>query len=282
MLMEKKLQIINILRKNLNFKKIARNSAFDTLKLLGVISIIFSDETIMLFWDKTELVCIKIAFFAILFILVCVLRGAWYCWRSKITIKGDNYNIQVEYGDIFAVSDCKKVIPFDECFTTKVGSKPEEINADSICGQYLKRHPDLDINSICDDMGQKFIKSYSRYNNKPCYKSGTLLVYGDDLLMAFAKLNEDGLAVMSRDDYVDCLQYLWKEIDKYYAQKDVCIPILGSGVTRFGDMALNQQELLDIIILSYKITSYKIKLPYKLRIICQKKDDFSINKISCL
>lgn len=282
MLMEKKLQIINILRKNLDFKKIARNSAFDTLKLLGVISIIFSDETIMLFWDKTELVCIKTAFFAILFILVCVLRGAWYCCRSKITIKGDNYNIQVEYGDILAVSDCKKVIPFDECFTTQVGSNPEEVNADSICGKYLNRHPDLDINSICDDMRQKFIKSYSRYNNKPCYKSGTLLVYGDDLLMAFAKLNEDGLAVMSRDDYVDCLQYLWKEIDKYYAQKDVCIPILGSGVTRFGDMALNQQALLDIIILSYKITSYKIKLPYKLRIICQKKDDFSINKISCL
>ncbi|WP_374118375.1 macro domain-containing protein [uncultured Fusobacterium sp.] len=34
-------------------------------------------------------------------------------------------------------------------------------------------------------------------------------------------------------------------------QKNVCIPILGSGVTRMDNVLLTQQELLDIIIGSY-------------------------------
>lgn len=68
-------------------------------------------------------------------------------------------------------------------------------------------------------------------------------------------------------------------IDKYYGQKDVCIPILGSGLTRINETTLTQQELLDIIISSYKLSPHKIKYPYKLYIVCKKNDDFSLNKI---
>ena len=45
------------------------------------------------------------------------------------------------------------------------------------------------------------------------------------------------------------------------------------------DASLTQQELLDIIIWSYKLNSHKIKSPYKLRIVCKKCDEFSLNKI---
>lgn len=70
----------------------------------------------------------------------------------------------------------------------------------------------------------------------------------DYLLMAFAKLDRDGLGRMTRNEFIECLSTLWREIDKYYGQTDMCIPILGSGITRMDDTSLTQQELLDMII----------------------------------
>ena len=81
---------------------------------------------------------------------------------------------------------------------------------------------------------------------------------------------------------MECLSILWEEIDKYYGQQDVCIPILGAGLTRFdggSGASIPQQELLDMIIWSYKLSSHKIKAPYKLRIICRRSEDFSLDKI---
>ena len=98
--------------------------------------------------------------------------------------------------------------------------------------------------------------------------------------MAFVRLDRNGKGMFfSYQEFLDCLSTLWEEIDKYYAQKDVCIPILGAGLTRINGQSLNQQELLDIIIMSYKMNIYKIKKPYKLRIICKRNDGFSLNNI---
>ena len=85
---------------------------------------------------------------------------------------------------------------------------------------------------------------------------------GDDLLLAFAKLDKKGLGRLTRDEYLECLTILWEEIDTYYGQTDVCIPILGSGLTRFdggSGASISQQELLNMMIWSYKLSSHKIK-----------------------
>ena len=84
---------------------------------------------------------------------------------------------------------------------------------------------------------------------------------------------------LTRDEYFACLSKLWQEISKYYGQIDVCIPILGSGITRLDDTSLTQQELLDMMIASYKLSAHKIKAPLKLHIVCRKCDDFSLNRI---
>ena len=75
------------------------------------------------------------------------------CWlsskcRRKVIIKRNNYALTVEYGDILNVDDCKRVIPFDECFTTNVGKRPSDIKEASICGQYLQSKPDFDIKEL--------------------------------------------------------------------------------------------------------------------------------------
>ena len=84
-------------------------------------------------------------------------------------------------------------------------------------------------------------------------------------------------------DWVDFLHVMniWIAY-RYYGQKDVCIPILGAGLTRFdggSGASIPQQELLDMIIWSYKLSSHKIKSPRKLRIICRRDEDFSLDKI---
>lgn len=219
----------------------------------------------------------------LLLLIIGVLTGfamiLWRICRKRVTIKGYNYKIEIKYGNIFDIKNCKKVISFDECFTTEVGELPHQIKPTSICGQFLSRHPDVDIPFLINSAGIKPLKKHSEYAGKDCYISGTLLPFGEYLLMAFGKLNSDGRANITRKEYTDSLSKLWQEIDKYFNQCDVVIPVLGAGITRFKDVSLNQQQLVDVIIASYRISPYKIKPPHKLRIICAKTDGFSLNKI---
>lgn len=221
-------------------------------------------------------------FLAFVVVLVLsILGNALYSrYRRRVRIKGNNYSIQIEYGDLLEMRACKKVINFDECFATSVGDAPSNINPESICGQYLQKNPIQDMQTLIDNAHLKPAKSKSKYQNKERYDSGKLVPNGDYLLMAFAKLDKDGLGrFFSYDEFLDCLSMLWEEIDKYYGQKDVCIPVLGSGVTRMDGTSLTQQELLDIIIGSYRLSAHKIKYPCQLHIVCKKRDDFSLNKI---
>ena len=231
--------------------------------------------------EDANIILNRVFTYIVVFVLIALFIHGYLRCREKIIIKGKNYSIQVEYGDIFLKSDCKKVISFDECFTTSVGINPADVNADSICGQFLQQHPlsTQEMQHLIDDAHLKPTRSKSKFQSKTRYDSGKLVPYNDFLLMSFAKLDENGSGGMTHDEFLDCLSILWKEIDKYYGQKNVCISILGSGVTRMGDESLTQQKLLDIIVGSYKLSSHKIKPPYQLYIVCRKSEDFSLNKI---
>ena len=200
-------------------------------------------------------------------------------WRKSLRIKGKNYSIKILYKDIFEMNDCLKVIPFDECYTAKVGRAANEINSTSICGQYLKKYPIEDMKTLIKATGLQPMRSKSKYNKKERYESGTIIPREDYLLLAFTKLDHEGIGKMSREEYIECLFLMWKEIDKYHEGKSVCIPILGSGVTRIDDKSLTQQELLDIIIASYKMCSNKIKEPKQLFIVCRPSENFELKDI---
>lgn len=227
------------------------------------------------YWNET---INKFLFLILIGTIVGVMILSWKHFRKKFTIKGNNYVVVLEYNDIFKVENCKKVINFDECFSTEIGDAPYQIKPSSLCGQFLQKNPNINISNLLSTSGLKPQRKLSRYNNTKCYKSGSLIPKDDYLLMAFGKLNEDGRAVMTREEYLDSLNTLWREIDKYYAQSDVAVPILGAGITRFKGEMLTQQQLLDIIVASYQISPYKIKAPNSLHIICKKSEDFSINK----
>lgn len=231
--------------------------------------------------DEVNIVLNRLLTYIVVLVVSALLNSLYFRFRRRITIKGANYSIQIKYGDLLQENNCKKIISFDECFTTNVGNAPSDVNANSVCGQFLQKYPlsAEDMLLLIENAHLKPARSKSKFGGKVRYDSGKLVPYNDYLLMAFAKLNENGSGEMTRDEFLDCLSILWTEIEKYYGQEDVCIPILGSGVTHMGDESLTQQKLLDIIIESYKLNAHKIKHPCQLHIICKDSDGFSLNKI---
>lgn len=225
----------------------------------------------------------RVLTFVIVWFIAAIGYKVYLLWRNKVSIKGNNYKITVEYGDLFKTKKCKRIINFDECFSTHVGNAPADIKPTSICGQYLLANPNLNIQLLISSSQLKPLKSKSKYQRKERYESGRIVPNGDELLLAFAKLDKNGLGrFFTRDEYLKCLSVLWEEIDKYYGQQDVCIPILGAGLTRIdggSGASIPQQELLDMMIWSYKLSSHKIKSPHRLRIICRRNEDFSLDKI---
>ena len=141
--------------------------------------------------------------------------------RKKVYVSGNNFIIQIEYGNIFDFTDGKKVISFDECFSTRVGEAPSDIKPDSVCGQYLKKHPVSNIQSLIEKAGINPAKGKSKFNNQLRYELGTLVPNNDYLLMAFARLDQNGLGYMSYGDYLKCLNTLWEQIDLYHGTSDV-------------------------------------------------------------
>ena len=223
----------------------------------------------------------RILVFTVIFIVIIIVYWIVLKKRNKIVIKGKNYKIIVQYDNLLEMNNCKKLISFDECFTTNVGDAPWEIKPESICGQYLTLNPSVaqNIGNLITATGLIPAKGKSNFQGKQKYESGSIVPNGDYLLMAFAKLNQNGKGELTREEYLDSLDLMWREIYKHYSYKDVCIPILGSGITRVNQDEYSQQQLLDLMIESYKLSAHKVKAKNKLYIICREVDGFDLNNI---
>lgn len=284
---------MSILKRLLDFKntitKIVKKSFSYTITIgVSLFTIlpekffINSPVNIVKYFDETSTIILnRCLFLILLFFIISIFFKLVSLLIKEVNIKKENFKIVIEYGDIFQYTNCKKVINFDECFTVDVGDEPPKIKPSSICGQYLQKYPlsSKEIESLIAKAGLKPERGKSQYNNQVKYKSGKIVPKDEYLLLAFAKLDSNGLGHFKRQQYIDCLFVLWEEIDKYYASKDVYIPILGSGNTRFEDESLTKQKLLDLIIYTYILSPHKIQLPYKLHIVCTRSSDFSLNKI---
>lgn len=218
-------------------------------------------------------------------LLILSISVSWgYSRIRKVKIKGNNYTIVIEYGDLLKKKNCQRVINFDECYSTTVGSGPADIKKDTICGKYLMQNPEIDVPALISVSGVKPCRRKSKYNNLTCYEPGTIVPNGDDLLMAFTRLEPNGISMkFTVEEYLKCLSLLWEEIDNNYCNKDVCVPVLGSGIARFENgisPSIPKQQLVELMIGSYKLSPHKLKSNNALHIICWKpSDDFSMDKV---
>lgn len=229
-------------------------------------------------WSDAAIITINRVFVCLVVLALSLLGCYIYrCIRCSVIINSKTHSIKVEYKNLFKVKKGRKVVNFDECFSTNVGDKPEDIKSTSICGQYLLKNPSINIESLIAGAGIQSA-GVSKFGNKVAYTPGIIIPNGDFLLMAFAKLDEKGRGNLTYEEYLDCLNKLWEQIDLYHGTDDVYIPVLGSRITRM-QKDLTQQDLLDIMIASYSISPYKMKKPNVLHIVCKRQDGFSLNYV---
>lgn len=206
--------------------------------------------------------------------------------KTKVSLKINNSTVNVFYGDIFAQTGYK-VIAFNEYFDTIVDDRL--ISENSINGQYIKKY--VDNVSALDKLitGNRHIKeslysvinSSKKHGKKTKYHLGVICKNGEYFLLAFSHFDDQYRANLTLQDYTACLMKMWSEIDALYGGKTVSIPLLGSGITRFKDCEISDQELLEIIIWTLKISKVKFTYPSTMNIVLSesRKDKINLYKL---
>jgi len=224
--------------------------------------------------------CIGVVFVIFLVIIYFIL---WIRANNleKINIKLNNKTVTVKSGDIFQ-EEGLKVIAFNEYFDTIVDG--EIITPCSLNGKFINRY----VKNV-EEFNKKIEKSEHLSNRKldndksrkkgntQKYQLGSIYKFGEYLLMAFSRFDDDNRAFLTITDYINCLLNFWNEIDIIYANKSVVIPLLGTGITRFKDYAMTEQENLELLLWSLKVSRVKFTYPTKVTIVISKSMKNKIN-----
>lgn len=249
--------------------------------ILSVISLIISFILIFKGVPDEHKSIAAIIFGSILVIIYIVL---WIRanMMQKIRLEVNNSVLEIKVGDIFEEKEFK-VIAFNEYFDTQVDEKI--ISSKTLNGKYIKGKVD-DINNL-DKLIEKELTSRNlesvqnserKIGKKYKYALGTVVKNGDYLLVAFSKFDNENRAYLSLEDYISCLLNFWNEVDIVYNGNSVSIPVLGSGITRFkGYDMIKPQELLELLIWSFKVSKVKFSYSSKVTIIIHKSQIDKIN-----
>jgi len=226
------------------------------LAVIGIIGMLTSFTTIFVTISDKYKICLGIVFLIILILIFFyLLYRANHLDKIKLSINGLKVNII--YGDLFN-SQGLKLIPFNEYFDTLVDNVI--IAENTLNGKFIKKNyltiSDLDNQILTALNGKAFITNNSRVlGKKNKYELGTTIeVENEYILTAFTHFDDENRAYLSKGEYLLCLDNLWKEINRIYAQRDVSIPLLGSGISRIGN-DLNLQDYLEQIINSLKLSN---------------------------
>lgn len=213
-----------------------------------------------------------------------------YYWASsksltEVELKIESTAIVVKSGDIFKQPGLK-VIAFNEYFDTKVDDII--ISHNSLNGIFINRHlpktlVDLDrhLKEYLFEESEVLEVNEKRINGKKQkYDIGTICVYDDFILAAFSKFNDRNQACLTMPEYLEFLIKFWDSVNRVYAQQSVSVPIFGSGITRIKEHRnISDEELLKIMLWTFRISEMRFKHPAKLSIIIHKD---KISQISLL
>lgn len=222
----------------------------------------------------------------VLALLVLVYIGTWIhaTLRRSIKLTINTSEIEVKFGDIFSEEADLKVVAFNEYFDTLVDEKV--ISSNSLNGIYIRkfyqgRVADLDeIISLDTHLPEKVAyENVERpVGKKVSFRLGTICTVDDYLLTAFSRFDNSNKAYLEMNDYISCLLNFWNEIDRVYAGRTVALPVLGSGITRLrGYEHISDQELIELIIWTFKVSRIKFTYPSKVKIVVWQKKQEKIN-----
>lgn len=219
--------------------------------------------------------------------LVAIFLLLWYRANhlNGITLTINGSVLEICEGDLFEC-DGFKVLAFNEFFDTQVDG--EIIFENTLNGKFiLKEYPDpapLDEKIENDHHAAECItETVKRTKGKnQRYKLGTIVKDGQYFLLGFSKFDGDNRAYLEMDEYVTCLMNMWNECDIHYGGNSVVLPLLGAGITRFrGYENISDQELLEILIWTFKVSRIRFQYPAKAKIVLTKTclDKINLYKI---
>ncbi|MBR6797336.1 MAG: hypothetical protein IKM45_01430 [Opitutales bacterium] len=205
-------------------------------------------------------------------------------YLRKITLSINSTELQIKFGNIFKEAGLK-VIAFNEYFDTRADDKI--ISRKTLNGVFLKEFV-KDVSAVDDKIykemkGRAVEKNKTRSEGKKIrYKLGSIVIHDDFLLTAFSRFDECNRAFLEMEDYLRFLLFFWEEIDRVYSGNDIVVPLLGSGITRFRNhLTVTEQELLESLIWSFKISRVRLKNGAKISIVLDvsKKNRVNLFKL---
>lgn len=109
-------------------------------------------------------------------------------------------------------------------------------------------------------------------------KLSTIIVYNDFILTAFSKFDEHDRAILTMPEFIEFLINFWDRVNRVYAQKNVSVPIFGSGITRIKEHKnIGDEDLLKIMLWTFRLSEMKFKYPAKLTIVIHEDKIEQIN-----
>lgn len=272
---------VNFLDKNLRKEFLERLSLITTILSL-----------VLIFYD---IPISKKCFLGILFIFLLLIFYTilWYRANnlSSINLNINNSEIEIKIGDIFKEAGVK-VIAFNEYFDTIVDDKiisKKSLNGifiNKIGNRKLKELDNLIENDTDLEKNHKLDYNSSRASRKKQkYRLGSILEYEYDknkeeiyFLTAMTKFDDNNRAILSFKEFINFLLEFWNNIDIKYNNRTIVIPILGTGITRFREkIDISDQELLNLIIWTFKLSKIKFTYPSKIKIIIHESKKDKIN-----
>lgn len=224
---------------------------------------------------KEHLKCFGYLTFVLLIIIYLViwLRANFL---TDVNIDVDGSTVNIKTGDLFQ-EEGLKVIPFNEYFDTEVDEKI--IASSSLNGIFIKNCLTTNVNDLDDlivnDTDNSDVidpNAFRRLGGKTVkFRLSTIFVFNDFLLTAFSKFDEHNKAVLTMPEYIEFLINFWDRVNRVYAQQSVSVPIFGSGITRIKEHKnISDEDLLKIMLWTFKLSEMKFKYPAKLSIIIHK------------
>lgn len=224
---------------------------------------------------KDYLKCFGYISFILLIIIYLIIWIKANC-LTDVNIDVDGSTVNIKSGDLFS-QDGYKVIPFNEYFDTVVDEKI--ISSSSLNGIFINNYSNTAINNLDNHIIQNTDNedvlnpnTQRRLGGKVVkFKLSTIIVFNEYLLTAFSKFDEHNKAVLTMPEYIEFLINFWDRVNRIYAQKSVSVPIFGSGITRIKEHKnISDEDLLKIMLWTFKLSEMKFKHPAKLSIIIHK------------
>ena len=212
--------------------------------------------------------------FVMILILVYLMTWLYANKLTNTSVTVGVTSVEIKAGDIFE-QDGLKAIAFNEYFDTQVDDKI--IAKKSLNGQVIDKfftdvnelNQKIEADKYLNSPGNILKENIEREGKGTRYKLGSSILVDEFIFTAFTKFSDRNEAQLTMQEYIDFLLSFWNEINRLYAQRAVTVPIFGSGITRFknGFEDININELLKIMVWTFKMSKIKFVYPAKLTII---------------